>query len=70
MAIRVLQQATGLRDDDLSVRSFTARSHHPHKEHRTSIEDERTCTHCGKTGSFREAGPGGWATCNACGALA
>jgi hypothetical protein len=64
------QQPTEFRDDDLSPRSFAALPDHPHKEHGTSIEDVRTCTHCGNTSSFREAGPGGWATCSTCGTLA
>ena len=69
MAVRT-QQATEHRDDELSARSFTALTDHPDKEHGTSIEDVRTCTHCGKTAYFRQAGSGGWATCSACGAFA
>lgn len=69
MALRT-QQLTELREDELSVRSFTALTDHPHKEHGTSIEGVRTCTHCGKTAYFRQAGSGGWATCNACEAFA
>jgi hypothetical protein len=59
-----------LGDDDLLVRTFRALPDYPHEEHGTSIEDVRTCTHCGKTVSFREAGRGGWATCSACEAFA
>jgi hypothetical protein len=66
MAIQVQQ----LRVDDLSVRSLKALPHLLHKEHRAFIEDVRTCTHCGEMASFHRAGPGGWVTCNACGALA
>jgi ribosomal protein L37AE/L43A len=62
-------QAQQLRVDDLPVRSIRALPHR-HKEHRAFSEDMRTCTHCGKTASFHRAGPGGWVTCNACGALA
>jgi hypothetical protein len=69
MAVRT-QQPTELRDDELSVRSFMVLPDHPHKEHGTSIEDVRTCTHCGKTAYFRQAGSGGWATCSACEAFA
>lgn len=62
--------AQQLLEDDQSVRSLRALPDHPHKEHRPLIYDERTCTHCGKTAFFSEAGRGGWATCSACGALA
>jgi hypothetical protein len=57
-------------EDDVAVRFFPAPPGRRLMEDGTAIEGVRTCAHCGSTTHFEAAGPGGWAACGACGALA
>jgi hypothetical protein len=68
MALRA-HEPMELREDDVVVRFFPVVPTRRLMEDGTPIEDVRTCAHCGRTARFREAGPGGWAACTACGAL-
>jgi len=63
-----VQEREGFRNDDPSI--LLLRTVPDGERLRVPIQDVRTCSSCGRTTSFLDAGPGGWAACGVCGALA